>query len=63
MQEYLPALLPLTLGLGAFAVGLVFALRERNARRGKMRESKSNQTQPELNFGSAGNATLPRKRS
>ena len=33
MQEYLPALLPLTLGVAAFVVGLVFALRERNERR------------------------------
>jgi hypothetical protein len=33
MQEYLPALLPLAIGLGAFAVGIIFALRERNERR------------------------------
>jgi hypothetical protein len=31
MQEYWPALLPLVIGLSAFAVGLLFALRERNA--------------------------------
>ena len=30
MQEYWPALLPLVIGLSAFAVGLIFALRERN---------------------------------
>ena len=30
MQEYWPALLPLVTGLSAFAVGLIFALRERN---------------------------------
>ena len=31
MQEYWPALLPLILGLSAFAVGMVFALRERRS--------------------------------
>ena len=30
MQEYWPALLPLVIGLSAFAVGLIFVLRERN---------------------------------
>ncbi len=31
MQEYWPALLPLVIGLSAFAVGLIFALYERNS--------------------------------
>jgi len=31
MQEYWPALLPLVIGLSAFAVGMLFALRERNS--------------------------------
>jgi hypothetical protein len=30
MEEYWPALLPLVIGLSAFAVGMIFALRERN---------------------------------
>jgi len=30
MQEYWPALLPLVIGLIAFALGMLFALRERN---------------------------------
>ena len=30
MQEYWPALLPLVIGLSAFAVGMLFVLRERN---------------------------------
>jgi hypothetical protein len=30
MQEYWPALLPLVIGLTAFAVGLIFAMHERN---------------------------------
>jgi len=30
MQEYWPALLPLVIGLSAFAVGMIFALHERN---------------------------------
>jgi hypothetical protein len=30
MEEYWPALLPLVIGLSAFAVGLIFALCERN---------------------------------
>ena len=30
MQEYWPAILPLVIGLSAFTVGLIFALRERN---------------------------------
>ncbi len=30
MQEYWPALLPLVIGLLAFAVGMLFALHERN---------------------------------
>ena len=46
MQEYLPALVPLTLGLGAFAVGLIFALRERNSH--KSRKLKREETQQEL---------------
>ncbi len=31
MQEYWPALLPLVLGLSAFAVGMIFASRERSS--------------------------------
>ncbi len=48
MQEYLPALVPLTLGLSAFPVGLIFALRERNA--SKLRDHKRKEEQQELDF-------------
>jgi hypothetical protein len=51
MQEYLPALLPLAIGLGAFAVGIVFALRERNERMWRqLRDLKREQMQQELDF-------------
>ena len=54
MQEYLPALLPLAIGLAAFAVGLVFALRERNERMWRqLRDLKHEQTQQELDFNNA----------
>jgi hypothetical protein len=52
MQEYLPALLPLVIGLGAFAVGIVFALRERR----QLRDLKREEMQRELDFGN-----VPRK--
>jgi hypothetical protein len=32
MQEYLPALVPAVLGAGAFAIGMLFAVRERRER-------------------------------
>ena len=54
MQEYLPALVPLTLGLGAFAVGLIFALRERNA--SKLRNRKREDAQLELDLEGGGAA-------
>jgi Kef-type K+ transport system membrane component KefB len=54
MQEYLPALLPLTIGLGAFAVGIIFALRERNERMWRqLRDLKREQMQQELDFDNA----------
>ena len=57
MQEYLPALLPLAIGLGAFAVGIIFALRERNERMWRqLRDLKREQMQQELDFD-----TAPRK--
>jgi hypothetical protein len=44
MQDYLPALLLLTIGLGAFAVGMIFALRERNSQQWrKLRDLKPEQ--------------------
>jgi Kef-type K+ transport system membrane component KefB len=54
MQEYLPALLPLAIGLGAFAVGMIFALRERNERMWRqLRDLKREQMQQELDFDNA----------
>jgi len=42
MEQYLPEVTPLLIGLLAFAIGLVFALRERAWRRA-MRDSGSDQ--------------------
>jgi hypothetical protein len=48
MQEYWPALLPLVIGLGAFAVGLIFALRERTTLESrKLHDLEREQIQPE----------------
>lgn len=48
MQEYWPALLPLVIGLSAFAVGLIFALRERNTLESrKLHDLEREQIQPE----------------
>jgi hypothetical protein len=47
MQEYWPALLPLVIGLSAFAVGVIFALRERNTLSSRMQSSNREQTQHE----------------
>ncbi len=47
MQEYLPALLPLVIGLSAFAVGLIFALHERNAKESRKHELVREQMQHE----------------
>ena len=55
MQEYLPALVPLTVGLGAFAVGIIFALRERNL--SKLSKVKRGGTQQEFDF-SGGDASV-----
>jgi hypothetical protein len=55
MQEYLPALVPLTLGLGAFAIGLLFALRERNA--SKLRNRKREGMHQELDLGGGSDAS------
>jgi hypothetical protein len=45
MQEYLPALLPLVIGLSAFAVGMIFALRERNTQGHRLHDVEREQTQ------------------
>jgi len=42
MEQYLPEITPLLIGLLAFAIGLVFALRER-AWRKALRDSNSSQ--------------------
>ena len=47
MQEYLPALLPLVIGLSAFAVGLIFAVCERKARESRKHELGREQMQYE----------------
>ena len=48
MQEYWPAILPLVIGLTAFAVGLIFALRERNTLKSrKLHDLEREQMQPE----------------
>jgi hypothetical protein len=47
MQEYWPALLPLVIGLSAFAVGMLFALRERNIRQHRLNDLEREQTQQE----------------
>ena len=48
MQEYWPAILPLVIGLTAFAVGLIFALRERNTLKSrKLHDLEREQIQPE----------------
>jgi len=48
MQEYWPAILPLVIGLTAFAVGLIFALRERNTLKSrKLHDLERDQIQPE----------------
>ena len=54
MQEYLPALVPLTLGLCAFVVGMIFTLRERKA--SKLRNQKRDHAQLELDLESGGAA-------
>jgi hypothetical protein len=49
MQEYWPALLPLAIGLSAFAVGLIFAWRERitlESRKLQNLEREQIQTEP-----------------
>jgi|HubBroStandDraft_1064217.scaffolds.fasta_scaffold249639_2 hypothetical protein len=64
MQEFLPALLPLTVGLSAFAVGIIFALRERNGQEWrKLRDLKREQIQHELDFGRAGNGNVHSRRT
>jgi hypothetical protein len=50
MQEYLPALAPLTIGLCAFVVGMIFALRERKA--SKLRNQRREHAQLELDLES-----------
>jgi hypothetical protein len=48
MQEYWPALLPLVIGLSALAVGMIFALRERNTLESrKLRNLERDQIQNE----------------
>ena len=48
MQEYWPALLPLVIGLSAFAVRMIFALGERNTLESRnLRNLEREQTQHE----------------